>query len=531
MSVTLKRMLMVVLLLVCSVPVALLATGSPEPKAQPVGTQTLPEVTLNFMFFNLEPNKYQEMLAELEKRAKNTLNIKMKWDFIPYEDYPTKLKLRLSAGEAVDSAFDAPWWMMNDMISKGNYNALDDYFGNDKYPGLKKAFPPEFINSNRFADKIYGIPFTMHFSPFGETAFSIDKELRQKYFAQPLKSREDLAAFCAQIVKNEPGIIPIAAQGARDIRRDLFMEENIVLAAKNHIFRMDVGNGIACEVLLSSDDKRLLAVTFDTDPAELYKDYPEPIRAQRQGNWQFHFIRDWYEKGYFEKDVLSQKDPNSLKNAKKCAAAVGPTQADPRWENLYLTPAQQNKEARTYATDYRAWNFQCVPVTSKNVARTMLFYDWMFGNQENHDLVQYGVKGIHWEPVGSDLFRLLPSGVSPTQAYNLLGFEICWNPYAGFRFIEGTESNYLANMKFLLRPDIYYLSPLAGFTLNVDSIKTELAKVAPALTTNLAPVRWGMLENVDSEIQKAHAEAISLGLETIRDAVSKQIAAFLATKR
>lgn len=38
-------------------------------------------------------------------------------------------------------------------------------------------------------------------------------------------------------------------------------------------------------------------------------------------------------------------------------------------------------------------NGLAIPTTSTKIDATMKFLDWMFGSQEAHDLIQYGIEG------------------------------------------------------------------------------------------------------------------------------------------
>jgi putative aldouronate transport system substrate-binding protein len=490
----------------------------------------LDEVTLNFMFFHLVPNKYEDIIAEFEKRTKDTLNTKLKWEFVPFEDYPNKVKLKLSAGEQMDSIFDAPWWMMNDMISQGNYIALDEYFNNDKYPGLKEAFPQDYLDYNKFNGKIYGIPFTQAYGQAPDQGFMVNEALMQKYGITEINTIEEMAAFCDKVLANDKDIIPIVAQGAYNLTASLFNRENIILANKDNIFDLTVGDFLTAKILISNDQKSIVSVNFEGDPADLYKDYPEPFKTDITTNKQYNLIREWYKKGYFEKDALNQKDPSGLIQGNKAAATPSKSGGLKGWKYVLLCTESYIATPQSMANTFKAGNFQCIPATSKNVARTMMFYDWLFSDRENHDLFEYGIKGVDWEPVSEKEYKLLPEGIDPTKAYNMYWFQLTGIP-KWTRFPEGTDPLRAKVNEVNQNKDVFYLSPLTGFTFNSESVKTEIAKVAPILTTNLQPVRWGMVDNFDQTLKKANDKAKGMGLEKIRDELKKQLQAFLDTKK
>ena len=63
--------------------------------------------------------------------------------------------------------FDAPWMFLNNNVNLGYYQQLDKYFNNDEYPGLKQAFTPELLETNKINGHNYSIPFMTSYSdPF-----------------------------------------------------------------------------------------------------------------------------------------------------------------------------------------------------------------------------------------------------------------------------------------------------------------------------------------------------------------------------
>jgi ABC-type glycerol-3-phosphate transport system substrate-binding protein len=80
--------------------------------------------------------------------------------FDTQNDYKEKLNMYFSAGQDdFDILFDANWMYINQFAANGYYKDLGNYFGNDAYPGLKKAFDDEYIANNKLFGKTYSIPF------------------------------------------------------------------------------------------------------------------------------------------------------------------------------------------------------------------------------------------------------------------------------------------------------------------------------------------------------------------------------------
>lgn len=112
---------------------------------------------LTFWLTN-EGENYEKVFDEFEKRAGEDMgiDIKVNWTTKHVEEMPLKLMNQ----EACDLTFDAYWVNLASNISNGLYADLSEYFDNDEYPGLKKAFTPEILETMVSDDgAIYAIPF------------------------------------------------------------------------------------------------------------------------------------------------------------------------------------------------------------------------------------------------------------------------------------------------------------------------------------------------------------------------------------
>jgi putative aldouronate transport system substrate-binding protein len=124
------------------------------------GAASTPPTSLNLIFFGDKPIDMDKIIQEFYKRTSKTLNVKLNLEWDASEEYKKKVKLKLAAGEAIDAVFDASWMNLEGNVAQGYYRNLDYYFNNDEYPGLKKAFPPEFLEANKIDGHIFAIPLT-----------------------------------------------------------------------------------------------------------------------------------------------------------------------------------------------------------------------------------------------------------------------------------------------------------------------------------------------------------------------------------
>lgn len=492
------------------------ATETAKQKPEPV--------ELQIMLFGDKPNGLDEVLAEFEKRTADTLNTKLNIIWTPLGDYANKLKLKLSAGEELDCNFDAQWLQMLNLIGQNNYMELDKYFNNDEYPGLKKSFSTEMLNNNKFSDHIFGVPFSQG---YGEVScIYIRKDLREKYGLPKISSLSDLGAFYDKVKENDPGIIPIA-ESADATWFHGFSQKTAIEMEKQGLAGTSLGADISGIFKLSADKKRVEEVLtqYEYDVNNIGVD----LNA---------VARKWYTNGYFEKDIISQKDKVGLFKAGKAASLAWDTAnfyavsrdlkksvPEAQLEIFVTNDAAKNFQTGSMISEFKAWNFACIPVSSKKADRTMKFFDWLFSDKANHDLFEYGIEGKHWAADGEDKYKV-PDGA---EAFSFPGYEFTWNTNM-VRYPFDIDDEVLKYLQYRSKDDTYVKSEVAGFTFNTEPVKTEVAKVGPCFSDLNRLLVIGVLDNYQEKMAEAVEKAKKLGLDKIKEEAKKQYEEFLAKK-
>ncbi|KRE45029.1 ABC transporter substrate-binding protein [Paenibacillus sp. Soil522] len=480
--------------------------------------------TLKLMLFGDKPIELDKVLTEFENRTKDTLNTKLDIEFNPFADHKQKLNLKMTAGEVVDAAFDAPWGSLNQNVSLGYYQELDKYFNNDEYPGLKKAFSEEFLNANKINGHIYSIPMTNAF--YDIEVVYIRKDLREKFGMQPVQSYDDLKTYLEKVQQSEKGMIPFALKNDRGFFKMFGHEEKLTNV------KMISGVSPAFNVFLSDDGKKVIGATTLGDSADKFASLPTPYNDPYYMYPQYDKAVEWNK--FVQKDVLSEKDPGALFVAGKSAANEATINATAQVrqklqaavpgadiELFVYNSKMRNMEQGAIGTDYKAWNDIVIPVTSKNADRTMKFFDWLFSSQENHDLFENGIEGEHWTKDGDRNYKM----TDKTTNYLFPGYEFTWSPTMS-RINSDNDAETLKLLDYQSKPDTYYQQPLTGFVFNAEPVKTEIAKMS-TISTYEPLFKNGLDKDWKGSAAKMNKELESLGLEKIRQEVINQVQAFL----
>ncbi|MDG0790841.1 ABC transporter substrate-binding protein [Cohnella ginsengisoli] len=512
------------------------------------GEKTPEPLTLNIMLWGDKPKQFDEVVAEFERRTKDTLNLKLKVTFTPQADYVNKLKLKLSAGEQVDIAFDAPWMNMNAFIAKDSYTNLDGYFNNDQYPGLQKAFGSGYLENNKFTGTdgqlhTYGMPLGQYLSDMPVIYYR--KDLAAKYGMSDIKSFEDLTAYFDQVLANDKNMIPFVIRNDGNYGATAAIDFNKDLPVKYEAGLWDLNLAPNVVATLQLDGKTVKGVKLTGDKQDSAAAFPAPFNQPDYTTYQT--IREWHDKGYIEKEPIVRKDARGTFTAGKAASMMegvanldavnaqlkaGVPSAELGMFVVQKTVRDMVQPNPTLISDFRVWNFLCIPKTSANADRAMAFINWIFENQDNHDLFELGIKGKNWEPVGDDKFKY-PDGIDTLQNYTFPGYMLTWNPNY-IRLSANVPDDLVAYYRYVADEKSYVRSALAGFAFNQDPVKNQLANPDFAkISTETLAYQLGMVETPAAGMQKLQAKwesnkTLQSDIAAIKAELKKQVEAFLA---
>jgi hypothetical protein len=295
------------------------------------------------------------------------------------------------------------------------------------------------------------------------------------------------------------------------------------------------GAGLPIKVVLSDDGKKVLDAVVQGDPASMYESFPAPLNDPEYVWYeQMEKFAEWNQK-YVQKDALSEQDAKTLFVGGKGAATEGVLSevasvrdrlqsaipgADV--EPFILSDRVRNMEKEAMGVTYKAWNYLVIPTTTQNADRTMKFIDWIFQNQENHDLIELGIEGEHWVKEGDNKFKM----TDKTTSYVFPGYELTWNPLMS-RINGDNDEETLKYLEYSAQEDTYYRVPLSGFVFNSEPVKTEIAKISPKNAEYDQITKLGADPDWRAYTEKYYKEVQALGLETVRAEVIKQVQAYL----
>lgn len=471
----------------------------------------LSEVTLKIMIPGDRPANMNNVIAEAEKRMKDTVNAKLDVVFIPWSDLKQKTQIVLTSGETVDLMFDAPWNHSNEMIAAGYYTPLDDLI--KQYgPNLLKVRPELMMSANKYNGSIMGLPLGAFHSKGRD--YLIRQDIREKLGIAPIKSYDDLVKFLQAVKDKEPGMIPISTN-----KSAVDMSFTNVRLETDYNLKMKVTSALGQSMVLyhKNNDGKVYNLFDQMEPK--FMEYLQQTRKM-------------YTDKLINQDLLAGQDAEQLWKAGKAAVVVNNDVVNNYpWEDE-LKKAVPTAKSETFTefklepkaniSNFMQSNFQFIPKSSKNKERAIMFLDWANASQDNYDLLAYGIKGTDWEPVGDKQYKSIGTG------YSWFPYAWIWNPTQE-RMSSRYNKDEITATQFMANADNFTADVLTGFTFDAKPVANEISQWSNLETKYYLPLMNGMVDP-DKYWESLKKEGAA-PVKKIQTELQSQIDKFLASKK
>ncbi|THF83263.1 extracellular solute-binding protein [Cohnella fermenti] len=418
----------------------------------------LDPVTLKIVMPGDRPADMDKIIAEAEKRMADTINVKLDLVFVPWSDLAQKTQVMLASGEDVDLIFDAPWLHMDQMISAGYYEPLEDLL--DQYgQDAVKVRSQQMFDANKFQGHIYALPLgNTHLA--GRT-YLVRKDLREKYGVAPIQTYDDLISFAYKVKENEKDVVPLLAYGQSG-------QKDVTWGAFRAFMEYDP------QLLRSDALGQSLVLYYKNNDGKVYNLFDE--MEPRVWSW-IEDARKLYTDGLIHPDVLAIKDVDSVINSGKVAVAVYNEFGVPSSISAALAQNAPGAELEAVTfiknekgqniTNFKQANFQAIPKVSKNKERAMMFLNWT-ADKDNYDLLAYGIEGTNYEKIGDDQYKQIGSG------YSYFPYAWIWNPTTD-RLNAGFDEESIKHYQFNKDASNLTASILTGFSFDPAPVINEIS--------------------------------------------------------
>jgi len=505
-----KRPLKIVSVLLLS----LLAMGFISTQAFAGGGSEEQIDTITFWFPGVVPRELDTVLDEVNSRIQaDGIAAKVVFNFVPWADYQNKLRAMVAAGETYECHFDGDWGAIPTMAPQGAFLAIEDML--PKYaPHIWETVEKDKWEASKYGGHIIGIPWRWPKSE--RRSVQIRYDLYKKYGLKNFDTLngdvftlDDYEKFLDAMVKNEPAMIPSA------------VSQELVWISP---FAYVGGYGSLNEqwnIVYKLDDPKLKLIDFET--TDLYKDLTKRFRR-------------WYLNGYFEKDVLAQQTSyKDLMITGKAASFVHIFDSENEM-NMQIKPNHPDWEVKGHLLRVDLQGPLSPPMNNillfnRNGAhpeKAMRFWDWMHLNQDNYDLVMYGIKGKHWEE-GPNRAVVIPAPYTMADSpyYGWHGRWCAFWPELERPTVDDEPGWMEKVLKATYIND--KLLPHVGFFPEISDVKNEIAQRSSLRQNVGRAIELGAVDPATA-YNDYLAKQKAAGSEKILAELQKQLDSWLASK-
>lgn len=466
----------------------------------------LEHVTLHFLFYGDKKSATDEVWDEIAEYTKDKLNADFDVQFIAGDDYKQKLNVKAATGDSWDMNFDSNWTGYFQMVAKDAYMNLDELL--PKYaPDLYKAYQEKgVLQAATNKGHIVALPWTM--------------KMNNRPFFQ---WRGDLAEKAGLDV--DPNSITDLASVDKLLYqlKEAYPDKQIIETAE---VSSDGWNGWSC---------------VDTDLG-LYFRLDDPdckiVQAEDIPEWNemAKYAEKWQSDGIISKDILNNKvDANSLINQGKLITKWGThefatqdrawVEPDARWDyhEVYNDSLFANRTPLA--------NAMCIPATSENPERTLMFLNMVETDQKLYDLVQYGIEGKTYVLNGEE--AAYPDGMdSASSNYMEWGGQwALWKPQFMRPNASYSDGFWEKEEEYADSSDKNVVSPLDGFSFDASDVTTQVAQRNQIYGDAKKLIVVGLAGDPEKAIDKCKADSQSAGFDEVIKEFQKQVDDYLASSK
>lgn len=439
----------------------------------------------------------QELVEEAinRKLEQDGLGLTYKAIYIPWDVWDQKTNLMMSTGEEFELIT-----IMHDLkgpnvlASNGGIIPIDDLLASHG-ADLKKSIPDWIWDTAKIGGKTYFVPNFWLDTAYSDGMFTIRTDLLEKNGLKPPTSPQELLQAAETIKKNWP-----------EDNKDVYIR------------------------VLPTEPPAYLHTAYDTYPFTVYQDL---IYIDQQGNvksWietdEFKkntaFFREAYTKGLVNPDILTAPTEIQVREEslgrflyREGEGIAGEKQLAEKIPGAKLDLFYFNDKPKFRA--YGVRNSNGVSATTKHPEAAIEFLNWMMGNQDNFDLVSYGIKDANWKDTGPGKYEVLKKDSNGGPAYSLQFWMLGnltmnrWKPETNPKYVE---------LRSKVADDAVN-SVTVGFNFDASEVGAEYANCLAELKASIYPIKLGLVD-YDKAFPDALKKMKAAGLDKVVAEYDKQ---------
>jgi len=432
-----------------------------------------------------------------QKMLKDGYNLKLQLVYIPWDTWEQKLEIMMSSGEEFDMfQVMETWYNTAFYKSRDGVVPIDSYL-NEVGKNIKAVIPDYVWKAGKIDGKTYSIPaLTETLTKYNY--LTLRKDIFDKYNLKMPTTLDELLNAFKTIKKGEGNNISYYYNPGSEHRYPL--ERALASFPFAH-------------------DKNVVMI----DQKSNIKSWIETDEFKQMSN----FLRELYLGGMLPKDILTLKSSNSvfgeneLKAGRTLLAAdlestayqsVFASMPNVKLENIEFSPEKKLFRSSAYS------NSNVISATSKHPKEAVQFFNWFYANQENYDLLTYGIKDVNWIDKGTHLLDV----PADKKEKNTFSFADWQTENTKFKRYSKDASQWLVDASTKTYKDSEVENYVGmGFNFDSSTVATEFANVQTAYTTSIMPIYLGVID-YDKAYPQALKKMKDAGLDKVIAEYKKQ---------
>lgn len=264
-------------------------------------------------------------------------------------------------------------------------------------------------------------------------------------------------------------------------------------------------------------------VTLDTEPQKVVNLYETDAYKDS-----VQLMHDWYEKGYIFQDATTTEEVNydTVKNGKCFSFFYG---AELSTKNAGLAGCGYDMTVvkvfdapiTTATVNTNCWT---IPVKSSEPEAAMRFLNLMYSDKELIDLLNYGVKDVHYTVLDDGTYGPVSGSANASASYPL---NLTW--LFGNQYMSGVWVGDDPDLREQSREinDNAKVSELLGFAANAGGFDTQISGITSACNEYVSGLVCGV-STPDEVLPEFNEKLKAAGIDEIVSEVQTQLDAWLA---
>ena len=455
------------------------------------------EVT--WMLWNVGGTFSQEGVQAVEDAVNEItlakINVKVNLEILEMGTYMSQMPMQVGANDKIDliTTFPGGSGTFSSMVTVGQLMPLDDLLA-DYAPETLELIPENILDATTVDGTLYAVPV---YTDYTNDAYWVCREsylTEAGFTADDIKSVDDITKVFEAVYALHPDM-KMVSSGANSLVSQPFM------------------NGVAYDTLGTD----LLAVMVDEDETKVVSLYESDAYKEN-----YAILKDWYEKGYIDKDIMIREDDPTGDNTVFSFFLGGNRSRTTGSEEMAGEPLVSVKIADgSVCTSSVAIMTMGIPVSATEPEAAARLLNLCYTDKDLKMLVSYGIEGENYTyDEQGGVVADTSSGYAP-NTLGIFGNAMLCDPSAN-------EVKIGYNMNDIDQSTLKY-SPLMGFFFNTEPVSNEAAALSNVFNEYKAQVSCGMADEatMNEFIEKLYAN----GFQNYIDEAQRQLDEWLAAQK